>query len=100
MVNLGIISAHIPFESSWDIQVELKGWSKECVIVLVLVLGGVLISAGVCLGGSSVLSGLTASRNLLQSLAMVAGIFHKLLPEESVKEVGGHIQDCWSCGMS
>lgn len=37
------------------------------------------------------LSSLTTSRKLLQSLAVVAGILHKLLPEESVSEARGVI---------
>lgn len=37
--------------------------------------------------GSSVLSGLTTSRKLLHSLAIMAGILHKLLLLESTKVV-------------
>lgn len=38
--------------------------------------------------GGSVLSGLTTSRELLQCLAVVAVILHKILPEESMRELG------------
>lgn len=46
LINLGTFLVHIPFEASWDIQMEIKGQSKGCVIILVLMLGGVLISPG------------------------------------------------------